>query len=156
MRKSLFRILRGWRHRATLPLLDRSLKTVLDLGAGEGSFVRLASKSGFDARGTDRENDIASNRSHADIVTCFQTLEHLPDPPQALRGLAQLPWKQLILSVPNEPWFSLWRLGWEKEHLWAIDRNALRHYLGEPAVETTIVLGRYYVGVWRKDAAGDR
>jgi 2-polyprenyl-3-methyl-5-hydroxy-6-metoxy-1,4-benzoquinol methylase len=148
--KRLFRLLRRARYRVYARHLDRSLKTILDLGAGDGSFVRLAGRMGYEAVGTDLENDVAGNTRCADIVTCFQTLEHVPDPPAALRNLAALPWKQLMISVPNEPWFSIWRGSWEKEHRWAIDQSALRLYLGEPAFETTMVLRRYYFAIWRK------
>ena len=151
MKKFFFRLLRGFRYDFYLRLLDPSLKTLHDLGCGEGGFVKLAREIGYDARGTDIEHDIESSTQSADIVTCFQVLEHIVDPPAALRSLRALHWKQLILSVPNEPWFSLW-LGasWEREHLWAVTGAALKKHLGEPVYERRILLGRYYVAVWRR------
>lgn len=150
MKRVLFLILRRLRYRTYLPFLDRSLRTLLDLGCSDGVFVERARAMGFDATGTDLENDVTTSRRSADIVTCFQVLEHVKDPPAAIRNIAGLPWKQLIISVPNEPWFSLWRAGWEPEHLWAVTPAVLRLYLGEPQWERRFGLGRYYVGVWRR------
>ncbi len=44
-----------------------------------------------------------------DVVGCFEVLEHLPDavPEQALRELARIARRAVVLSVPHEPCFSL-------------------------------------------------
>ena len=41
-----------------------------------------------------------------DVTGCFEVLEHLPDPAAALRELARVTRRALVLSVPHEPWFS--------------------------------------------------
>lgn len=85
-----------------------------------------------------------------DIVLCQQMLEHVPDPVQAMRELKRVTRRQLIVTVPNEPWFTLCRLlRWDKDHLWAVTRMALACHLGKPAHEGTCFFGRYYFGVWR-------
>jgi len=42
-----------------------------------------------------------------DVVGCFEVLEHLPDPAAALRELARVARRAVVLSVPHEPFFSL-------------------------------------------------
>ena len=42
-----------------------------------------------------------------DLVLCLEVLEHIPDPKPALAELARVSSRDLILSVPHEPWFRL-------------------------------------------------
>jgi 2-polyprenyl-3-methyl-5-hydroxy-6-metoxy-1,4-benzoquinol methylase len=42
-----------------------------------------------------------------DLVICSEVLEHLEDPQKALRELARVSRRYILLSVPNEPWFYL-------------------------------------------------
>jgi SAM-dependent methyltransferase len=42
-----------------------------------------------------------------DVVGCFEVLEHLPDPASALRELARVSNRAVVLSVPHEPYFCL-------------------------------------------------
>lgn len=42
-----------------------------------------------------------------DLVLCFQVLEHLSEPGQALRELCRVSKCFCLLSVPHEPWFRL-------------------------------------------------
>lgn len=42
-----------------------------------------------------------------DAALCLEVLEHLPDPAAALRELARVTRKAVILSVPHEPWFRI-------------------------------------------------
>lgn len=61
-----------------------------------------------------------------DIVVCCEVLEHLEDPKKALQELKRVGKEYFILSVPNEPWFSmanflrgknLSRWGCDSEHI---------------------------------------
>ncbi|HLF99943.1 MAG TPA: class I SAM-dependent methyltransferase [Acidimicrobiia bacterium] len=90
--------------------------TVLDVGCGNGSYVRE-----FDTErttiGLDSHRFPSWNQSHRFVlsdavrlpihdasvstVTCFETLEHLPDPLGALREYARVTHGSLILTVPN-------------------------------------------------------
>ncbi len=40
-----------------------------------------------------------------DAVGCFEVMEHLYEPTQALHELARVSRQYLVLSVPHEPWF---------------------------------------------------
>jgi 2-polyprenyl-3-methyl-5-hydroxy-6-metoxy-1,4-benzoquinol methylase len=151
MRKALFHLWQSIRFRYCLQLLDKRGRTLLDVGCGNGKFAAMARKNGFNVQATDAEEDIAETRRTADIITCFEVLEHLPNPVKAIQNLSRLYRRQLIISVPYEPWFSLWRLSWEKEHLWAVTPVALRLHLGPPAFEAVILFKRYYVAYWLKD-----
>ena len=61
-----------------------------------------------------------------DLVICNEVLEHLDDPKKALNELKRVTKKYLILSVPNEPLFTIqrilrgknvWKLGAHPEHI---------------------------------------
>jgi SAM-dependent methyltransferase len=61
------------------------------------------------------------------VVMCLEVLEHLPDPWAALEEMRRASSGYLVLSVPDQPWFSaanflrgnnLARLGEDPEHLW--------------------------------------
>jgi SAM-dependent methyltransferase len=84
-----------------------------------------------------------------DTVLCMEVLEHTENPLKAIMELKRVTKKRLIITVPNEPWFTFWRfMNWEKEHLWAIRPGVFRKYLGKPEHEEVFFLGRYYLGVW--------
>jgi 2-polyprenyl-3-methyl-5-hydroxy-6-metoxy-1,4-benzoquinol methylase len=42
-----------------------------------------------------------------DVVGCFEVLEHLHDPSLALKELARVSRRAVVMSVPHEPYFSL-------------------------------------------------
>lgn len=149
--KNLFKLWRRIRYGYYLKLLDRSAKTLLDVGCSDGKFIKLAKKEGYYTTGIDIKENIEDTKKTADIVTCFQVLEHIHNPVKAVKNLNRLYKKQLIISIPNEPFFSLYRFGWEKEHLWAITPRILKHYLGKPSFEKRIIFNRYYVAVWSRN-----
>ena len=69
------------------------------------------------------------------VVLCLEVLEHLPDPWTALEEMRRASSGYLVLSVPDQPWYSaadylrgqnLKRLGEDPEHLW--------HWRGETFV----------------------
>lgn len=95
---------------------------LFDLGCGYGGLVSRAAELDFDASGCDLDAErvaFAAQRGNnvraggldalpspadpADVVTCYRTLEHLPEPLAALRAvraaLRQGGW--LVVSVPN-------------------------------------------------------
>ncbi|MGK2956670.1 MAG: class I SAM-dependent methyltransferase [Solirubrobacterales bacterium] len=42
-----------------------------------------------------------------DLVFCLEVLEHIPEPGTALTELARVGRRDIVLSVPSEPWFRL-------------------------------------------------
>lgn len=147
---SIFKLLQKWRYRYYLKLLDLGSSTLLDIGCEKGGFIELAKSEGYVSKGIDIEDNVETTTKKADIITCFEVLEHTLNPVKAILNLKKNFKKQLIISIPNEPLFSLFRLSWEKEHLWAITPKVLKHYLGNPTFESKIIFKRYYVGIWEK------
>jgi SAM-dependent methyltransferase len=140
-------------------LLDPNGKTLLDIGCRD-LFVYNKLKDKYEITLVDcaltnkliLEGDI-QNLSFPDksfdIVLCQQVLEHVFDPVKAISELKRITRRQLVITLPNEPFFTFFRLlSWEKEHLWAITPGVLRVYLGDPVYEREIFFKRYYVGVW--------
>ena len=80
-----------------------------------------------------------------DLVLCLEVLEHVPDPRRAVRELARVAARDVVVSVPYEPYFrigSMLRgkyvgtLGNHPEHVNHYNRRTLRELL-EPAGEIT-------------------
>ncbi len=103
-------------------------RTFLDAGCGEGFVSSLLVErfpgldvSAFDfnpssvslaqERNPDVDCRVASiyeipwDDESFDAVGCFEVLEHLYEPTQALNELARVSREYLVLSVPHEPWF---------------------------------------------------
>lgn len=114
----------------TKPLI---INSVLDVGCGEGfTLDRLQKqKIGKTYQGVDSSKD-AIDLGHKlypelklkigdiyklpyaensfDLVICTEVLEHLENPRRALRELIRVSSKYILLSVPNEPFFTLQRI----------------------------------------------
>ena len=85
------------------------VRTALDYGAGTGLFVRLMRDRGHDFRWSDLycENLFALGfeaepARHFDLVTCFEVVEHLPDPLPVFEQLAARA-PNLVLSTELLP-----------------------------------------------------
>jgi SAM-dependent methyltransferase len=163
--KAAHKALRHLRWRPVVEQLGDDVKTVLDVGGKDLFLFQRLRERGYEATVADLEpqhpdverQDI-EGLTYADgafdAVVCLEVLEHVPDPIRAMRELARVARKRLIITVPNEPWFTFWRfLNWEREHLWAIRPEVFRLHLGEPEFERTLVLGRYYLAAWDRRAS---
>lgn len=82
-------------------------------------------------------------------VSCLEVLEHVRNPIKAIEEIKRVSKNRIIISIPYEPMFSVLRLGWEKEHLWALTPKLLKLYLGKPIFKK-VLLFRWYIGVWEK------
>lgn len=99
---------------------------LLDVGYGNGSFVKAAIKAEYDAYGYDvhhanygvRETPIISH-DHWDVVTFFDSLEHFPDFKEVCQLARRAKW--ILVSFPCRPsWFPYkreWRHYRPGEHL---------------------------------------
>lgn len=141
--------------------------SILDAGCGEGFIIKLISDNvegelkicGFDlseqaAGFAEQINkdanikaasiyDIPFENNSFDLVICSEVLEHLEKPEEALKETNRVAKRDIILSVPHEPLFSLENLvtlrhlktfGNNPEHVqrWGIGsfRKLARKYLG--------------------------
>ncbi len=104
-------------------------RTMLDAGCGEGETLeRLADLLPPDVLGIDINPqcvefcrrripsrrfetgsvvDIDAEDGRFDLVTCLEVLEHLDRPDDALAELARVSRRDIVVSVPHEPWFRL-------------------------------------------------
>jgi len=77
-----------------------------------------------------------------DLVLCLEVLEHLPDPEQAVAELLRVSRRDVLISVPSEPWFRLGSLcrgkylatwGNHPEHVNHWSPRTLRRFLAASA-----------------------
>jgi SAM-dependent methyltransferase len=151
----------------------------LDIGAGDGAFLeRLldlgfagvvglepspAARAGASARVRDsiREQPFEAgvfDEGSFSLVTCLQTIEHLPEPLSACReaGRLLLPGGALLLVCHDRRAWSARLLGrrspiYDIEHLQLFDRGNLRALLersGFERIEVHGLVNRYPLGYW--------
>jgi SAM-dependent methyltransferase len=107
--------------------------SVLDAGCGEGETIaRLSDRLPPRVVGVDLSEDSVSHARRRlpraeisqgsvydlkfaprsfDLVLCLEVLEHLDQPARALGELCRVSGRDIVLSVPWEPWFRLGSLG---------------------------------------------
>ena len=77
---------------------------------------------------------------NTDVILCCEVLEHLPDPAGALQKFKEMNPKDLIISVPHEPWFrigamlrgkNLSRWGNPKDHLNHWNKSSFSNLISE-------------------------
>jgi 2-polyprenyl-3-methyl-5-hydroxy-6-metoxy-1,4-benzoquinol methylase len=156
-------LLRPLRLRAIINIIKKLPSgTILDLGCMDDYLLKRLPER-FNYYGIDDEplcknpkiekkkvEDLKDNQKY-DIVLATEVLEHLHDPVAGMKKLKQLSKRFIIISVPNEPFFSFFRFFLPaKEHLWTIFPSALKANLGKPVLEKTACFRRTYIGVWEK------
>lgn len=110
-----------------------NIDSILDVGCGEGfTLARLKkAKIGKNYEGIERDDgaielskklyptlnikkgDIYTlpyKSNSFDLVVCTEVLEHLDEPRKAYKELIRVSKKYILLSVPNEPWFTFQRM----------------------------------------------
>ena len=134
-------------------------KTILDIGCTDNTlelilrdkeYLGIDTEPKFTSKNI-KKIDLSSmpENKRFDVVLALQVLEHTKDPIAALNKMKNLTNKYLIISVPYEPIFTLFRLLIpEREHRFVIFPWALKERLGKPIYEKSLVFGRQYLGVW--------
>jgi SAM-dependent methyltransferase len=106
------------RNNLLVGLIPPDVRSILDVGCGEGSFLETAARRGFNVYGIDRSHAAAKathipimtgditcipfkNRSW-DLVSCIEVLEHLDDATLsgAVKELTRVSSKYLLVAVP--------------------------------------------------------
>lgn len=148
-------------------------ESLLDAGCGEGETIaRLAGRLPDRVAGVDIRADCVAYTGRRfpgmevsqqdvrelpfasgafDLVICLEVLEHLDEPAAALSELSRVSRRDLVISVPHEPWFRigslirgkhLSRLGNHPEHLQQWSRRKLEAFLA-PRVEVVSLTGSF-------------
>lgn len=104
----------------TISLIPKEVKSIVDIGCGNGVFLNLLDQKKVDLLGVDRSKEaikhvrcksivgeitsIPLENSSYDCVTCLQVLEHIPVPyyDKAIAELSRASKKYIIVSVPFE------------------------------------------------------
>lgn len=142
----------------TKPLNPRS---IIDAGCGEGFTIMKLMENGIGEKLEGVENSkvaiklskrvnpqlsikygsvysLPYKNSSFDLVICTEVLEHLDDPKKGLSELIRVSNKYLLLTVPNEPWFTIQRilrgknllhLGAHPEHVNHWTSNSFKKFL---------------------------
>ena len=133
--------------------------SILDIGCRDDSLSKEISKK-FEYTGIDsnpENKDIIKTRieyfktkKKFDIVCAFSLLEHTEDPVKVMKIIKRLAKKFVIISVPNEPYYTITRFFIpEKEHYWTIHPSILKNYFGEPILEKFYHFRRGYLALYK-------
>jgi 2-polyprenyl-3-methyl-5-hydroxy-6-metoxy-1,4-benzoquinol methylase len=147
-----------------LPLPGRRL---LDVGCGSGSFVAAAAKAGFQAEGHDLAPKVAEAASRHyglpvhtgpvheltgqwDVITMWDTLEHVVSPPAVLRHVARLlgPGGYVVILSPNSGGLSArllrgkWWVYGPADHIVMFSLSALGTALAQAGLRTVTLTTR--------------
>lgn len=113
--------------------------TILDVGYGDGSFLKVCKNIipkcyGYDIStypiplGCNQVSDLSSG--FYDVITFFDSLEHFED----IDFVADLKCNYICISVPhchykNDEWFREWKHRRPNEHLWHFDQQSLTSFM---------------------------
>lgn len=117
----------------------KKCKSILDVGFGNGDFLRACQKkfeicAGYDLlykylpEGCVKEEMLFNN--HYDVMSFFDSLEHFDD----IRVLDKLKCKYIVVSVPNcitseKSWFDAWKHKKPDEHLHHFNEESLTKFV---------------------------
>ena len=129
-------------------IASKKVDSILDVGCGEGFTLNRLKEHGIGKRleGVEylkdaielgkktypyikiKQGDIYKlpyEDNSFDLVLCTEVLEHLDNPPKALKELIRVSNKYLVVSVPNEPFFMFAQLARGKN--WSRFGNDIEH-----------------------------
>jgi SAM-dependent methyltransferase len=139
---------------------DLAPTSLLDAGCGEGEMLRRGVvPAGARTVLLDRRKDSVAHtlgsvdalpfaNASFDVVTCFEVLEHLPDPAAAVRELMRVARRAVVVSVPYEPWFRVGNVlrgkhlsgfGNHPEHVQHWNLRSFGKFLGESVPEVRLI-----------------
>lgn len=118
------------------------INKLLDVGYGNGDFLKVASNIITDCYGSDvsAEYNIPENCTYIDniydtefdVVCFFDVLEHFDN----IYDIKQLKTKYIVISLPNchyfsDEWFHNWKHRKPNEHLWHFNKESLVNFMNE-------------------------
>jgi hypothetical protein len=125
--------------------INEDLNSVLDIGYGNGDFLKVCSKKIKNCFGNDISNyplpdecvfvdDIFKNEY--DLICFFDSLEHFEE----IEFVSKLNTKYVCISLPwchnkSDEWFENWKHRREDEHLWHFNDNSLVNFMVEMGYE---------------------
>lgn len=122
---------------------------VLDIGYGNGAFLKHARAEGMDIYGVDLHTEdfgvpvvTLETRIHFDLICFFDSLEHFPN----FQPLLNLRSRNVIVSIPNTPaWLTskpgAWRHYKPGEHLHYFSQRSLDNFMCDWGFDTKIADG---------------
>jgi len=121
-----------------LGVIGKIPDTLLDVGYGNGDFLKVASNAIKKCYGSDISDypipdncikiDLLGN-NHYDVICFFDSLEHFDE----IDFIEKLKCEYIFISVPwchkfNDNWFSNWYHRKPNEHLWHFNEKALKNF----------------------------
>ena len=125
--------------------LSEKVDKILDVGYGNGDFLKIASGALKEAHGAeingypipDKCVKVESFYAHDyDVVCFFDVLEHFDD----IYEIKELKTKYIYISVPechyfSDEWFAGWKHRKPDEHLWHFNLTSLTNFMDEIGFE---------------------
>lgn len=118
--------------------IDEKINKILDIGYGNGSFLKFCEKIidecyGYDISGYPLPYNVKFCENwlveYFDVVTLFDVIEHFEDP----YILKNLNTKYIVISTPwchnlSDEWFENWKHRRPNEHLWFFNDNNIENF----------------------------
>ena len=121
--------------------INKIPESILDVGYGNGDFLKLCSESKIKSYGNDVSGyplppnvDFVNNifENYYEVISFFDVLEHFED----ITFIKNLNCKYIFISVPwchnfNDEWFKNWKHRREDEHLWHFNDESIVNFFNE-------------------------
>jgi hypothetical protein len=119
-------------------VIKEKINSILDVGYGNGTFLKVCKKTIPNCYGYDVTNyqlphgvEFVENwiDSETDVTTFFDVIEHLEDP----YIVKNLKTKYIVISVPwchyeSDEWFENWKHRRPNEHLWHFNESSMENF----------------------------